>query len=339
MQQLKQRESQFELLRIVAMAMIVALHFNGVVMQMFQPVSKCSFSGMWGAETLEAVAIVGVNLFVLISGYFGIRLSAKGIAKYVGWVLWYSILLFLLYSCWHPEFYTHKTSKLAFLGITHSTQWFVTAYFVLMALSPVLNAAIRRTSFSQHRWIALALIAVNCTVGWWLEVDFNKSGYTVYHLVMVYFFGHTLRECLERYRQLPWRWICAVVYMASVAGVVLMMQSMDYYKAIAYCNPVVLLESMAFFVVFATMHFRSRAVNWMASSAFAVYLIHMHFAVYPNVLRPALLSLYASQSEVMFTVWATLMAIVLYAVCILVDKPRAWLFDRIIEKCTKEKTV
>ena len=66
---MKVRESQFELLRIVAMAMILMVHFNGVVMEKFLPVTAQPFVHLWGAELLESMAIIGVNLFVLISGY------------------------------------------------------------------------------------------------------------------------------------------------------------------------------------------------------------------------------------------------------------------------------
>ena len=40
---MKVRESQFELLRIVAMAMILMVHFNGVVMEKFLPVTAQPF--------------------------------------------------------------------------------------------------------------------------------------------------------------------------------------------------------------------------------------------------------------------------------------------------------
>ena len=127
---MKVRESQFELLRIVAMAMILMVHFNGVVMEKFLPVTAQPFVHLWGAELLESMAIIGVNLFVLISGYFGIRFTANGMLKYVLWVLWYSIGLFLIACCLHPQIlFDAKYAEPAMLGISHSTQWFVTSYF------------------------------------------------------------------------------------------------------------------------------------------------------------------------------------------------------------------
>ena len=327
---MKIRESQFELLRIIAMAMIVMVHFNGIAVEKFLPLTNCNFSDVWGAELLESFAIVGVNLFVLISGYFGIRLTAKGVAKYVGWVLWYSVLLYLAVCCIYPELFQPKYTEYAVNGITHSSQWFVTSYFILMALSPAINAVLARTTFRQHLAIAAVLTVVNCVGGWWFEMVFNQTGYTVHHMVFIYWLGHVLRECMQRRQQLPWRTIAIVVYAASLLGVMAMMQSMRYFKVIAYNNPVIVLESLALFTVFATLHFQNRAVNWIASSAFAVYLIHMHFSVYPHLLRPLLSDIYDTCGGTHYALISAALGLAIYATCILVDKPRAWLFDRLL---------
>lgn len=327
---MKIRESQFELLRIVAMAMIIMVHFNGVAVEKFLPLSNCRFGDVWGAEFLESFAIIGVNLFVLISGYFGIRVSAKGVAKYVGWVLWYSVILYLVVCCFYPKLFLPEYTQYAVNGITHSSQWFVTCYFMLMALSPAINAVLRRTSFKEHLLIVALLTIANCVGGWWFEMVFNQTGYTVHHMVYIYCLGYVLRECMQRYERLPWRWGAVVVYVLSVLGVVLMMQGMRYFVVIAYNNPVVVLESVALFTVFATLKFKNRIINWIASSAFAVYLIHMHFAVYPHILRPLLSDIYDAHGGVMYAVIATATGIGIYVVCILIDKPRAWLFDKLL---------
>lgn len=71
-----ERESEFELLRLVAMLLIVLLHIYLLELR-------------WERLAPLNTAIVipfhmGVPLFVLISGYFGIRVSGRGIAHLVG---------------------------------------------------------------------------------------------------------------------------------------------------------------------------------------------------------------------------------------------------------------
>ncbi len=333
---MKVRESQFELLRIVAMAMIIMVHFNGVAVEKFLPLTNHSFSQLWGAELLESVAIIGVNLFVLISGYFGIRLTAKGLLKYVLWVLWYSVLLYLIVCCFYPQLFLPKYTEYAVNGISHSSQWFVTCYFYLMVLSPIINGMMERTTYRQHLMIAAALTVINCGCGWWLQMVFNETGYTVYHMIFIYCLGWVLRETLQRYPRFPWMAVSVVCYVLSVGAVMLMMQHLKYFKVIGYNNPVIVLESIAFFVIFAQFSFKNRFINWVASTSFAVYLIHMHFSVWPHVLRPMLSNIYDTYSGDGYAIISAAIGVAVFVICTLVDKPREWLFAKLLNSPRKE---
>ena len=76
----KVRQSNFELLRIIAMFMVLILHADFGALG--QP-DKAEIMNFPFAATLrvilEMASIVAVNVFVLISGWFGIRHSIKGI--------------------------------------------------------------------------------------------------------------------------------------------------------------------------------------------------------------------------------------------------------------------
>lgn len=70
-----------ELLRMIAMFMILVLHarFEGIL-AVYDGTVDMNHATRF---LFEALAIVGVNLFVLISDYFGIRLRKEGVAKLV----------------------------------------------------------------------------------------------------------------------------------------------------------------------------------------------------------------------------------------------------------------
>ena len=64
------RAANYELLRIVAMVMVVVMHFLARSEQMLaldEPFSSVRLAG----SALEAFCLVAVNVYVLISGYFG----------------------------------------------------------------------------------------------------------------------------------------------------------------------------------------------------------------------------------------------------------------------------
>lgn len=79
----KERESSFELLRIIAQFMIIFYHI------LYFAVYPAS--GMPFYKAIWFPLHIGVPLFVFISGYFGIRPTVKGFIKLAGIVLILSI--------------------------------------------------------------------------------------------------------------------------------------------------------------------------------------------------------------------------------------------------------
>lgn len=65
----KERNSNIEVLRIISMALVVGLHYlnfgMGVLINLI-------FNKIW-THLFESLGIIGVNIFVLISGYFLVR--------------------------------------------------------------------------------------------------------------------------------------------------------------------------------------------------------------------------------------------------------------------------
>ena len=63
----RERNSSIEILRILAMLGIVIMHTNGTVME-----HSVGWNQIW-TQIENGIFNAGVSIFVLISGYFGIR--------------------------------------------------------------------------------------------------------------------------------------------------------------------------------------------------------------------------------------------------------------------------
>lgn len=61
----KKRNSSIELLRIIAMLMIIVLHFVGPYTNLDK-----SIKNYYLIQFVESISIIGVNIFVIISAYF-----------------------------------------------------------------------------------------------------------------------------------------------------------------------------------------------------------------------------------------------------------------------------
>jgi Acyltransferase family. len=144
--QVKGRDSNMELLRIISMIFIVILHFNGFGFKYLTHLpsffSQIQFVFL---SAFESVFIIGVNLFVLISGYYGIKLSIKSIYNIFFTCLFYSVLIYMVKYVLLGDYGTLKDLIKAFLPISKQW-WFITIYFCLMLISPLLNAILRKIS-------------------------------------------------------------------------------------------------------------------------------------------------------------------------------------------------
>lgn len=112
------------------MFFILIVHFDGAALGLPHIMTLdnvCDF-GVFSKEIIESIAIIGVNCFVLISGYFGIKFSVKGLLNFWLWCIFYSVLLYLLISPFTGKF-SMSGLLLSFLAISHTDLWFVPCLF------------------------------------------------------------------------------------------------------------------------------------------------------------------------------------------------------------------
>ena len=148
----QQRNSSFELLRIISMFLIVAHHYS--VHSGFNFLEPLSVN-LYYAQCLASGGKFGVNIFVLISGYFLCKSTFKWqkLIKLELQVLFYSIIIGVVFYIYSEE---KSLSNLvfSFLPLYSSEYWFYKAYFVLFLLSPFLNVfinSIEKTQYQKRR--------------------------------------------------------------------------------------------------------------------------------------------------------------------------------------------
>ena len=148
------RQANFELLRIIAMFMVVILHWNtnrGLLLDVGSPVTG---AGVWSLVT-ESVCIVAVNVYVLISGYFlsSCTFSFRRVAQVLVQTLFYTVLIPPVLALvgvlsWSEVLNPYHIWNSIF-PVQSGHYWFVSAYVVLCLLSPFFNAGLE--TLSQKR--------------------------------------------------------------------------------------------------------------------------------------------------------------------------------------------
>ena len=239
------RNSSVECFRMLSMFLVLVVHLNGIFAAL-DP-HELNFYNQ-GQIVIEAIAVICVNCFLIISGYYGIKFKWKSL-----WDLYLIIvsirLPFFLIRCVYNK--TFDFSELVF-AITPlmSENFFVNAYFLLMFLSPVLNSFIDSGEGKIWKY-AIAFY----TVEFWFDcirqntvVGFSE-GYTVLHFIVVYFLARALylnKEALQRISN----GIFIIIWLLST-GINILLMNMHIQWSLYYTNPFVLLSAFSLFILFS----------------------------------------------------------------------------------------
>ena len=287
---MKKRQTNFELLRIVAMLMIVTLHFN-LFGEVLNNVEIYSFNWYF-FNILEFVCIIAVNLYVLITGYFMVKSKFKlsKVLKLELQVIFYTVSIYLvLVAANKIEFNTSHFVKL-FLPVTTCQYWFVTAYMILYLLSPIINILINAMSQKQYKYLLTILfISLSCMFTIYPQNTAlgTASGYSVIRFIFLYLFAGYIRIYKQDKKlssiKLLIIFVVSVIAQISIKVALTKIKGVnivdDYSRnLISYNNVIVFIQSVSIFLLFKNINIENKITNkcimFFSSSTFAVYLIH-----------------------------------------------------------------
>ncbi len=269
------RDSNFELARIVAMIMIVIGHFvvHGIWETEFcskvdlQNPLSCALENL-----VYSFCVCGVNIFVLISGYHKIKFKLKSFLS-----LWFLCAFYGLIAAlvnFHAG--TPLLPALIKSLFISNSQWFFQAYLWLFILSPVLNAGLDSMSIATYRRFVLILFILNCFSGWVLN-NANFSGYNVMQLIFIYIIGQWIsREPIVK-RFSPRQYFIGFAIMSVLICIIsvlsLLVLDDSNCRFYYYNNPLIVLASVAMFSCFCQLEMRSKIINTIAATVVAALFI------------------------------------------------------------------
>lgn len=265
---MKERESSFELLRLIAQYMIVAYHILLFWFVLDGPNPQPIFEALW------IPLHIGVILYVLISGYFGIRFSIKGLMRILAQLLVYGLGLYLLNHFIYGD--PIKIKQLFF--VSNTPYWFIRTYLFLYLLAPMVNKTIANISLTTRIVMLVVLSWISCWTG---LMGFDASmheGYNVLHFVFLYLIGNTLYTYRDKFNSVPTYLVLSLYLIGAIGGVLtvnaMSNNSLLFNVLFQYNSLVLIFNAVLFFMLFMRMHFQSRSINYMASSCLAIYLLH-----------------------------------------------------------------
>lgn len=297
-----ERNSNFELMRITSMFMIVIWHF------IFHSNILAKTSGTLNLIIYFIYIIVSihVNSFILVSGYFQYnkKFKPRKIVSLITTTWFYKLIYAIIFSVTGIVTIT-KTEMLFFIQPFNFNYgfgefyWFINIYIFLYLLSPFINKLIETLSQRQHKTlIIILLIMLSIVPTVTLNSTLNNNGYTIASFVMLYIIGayfgkYKLRENyhFKNFSKNKYQLLLLVLFIISIFLAITPKIITDYFenstieilsyvkylfglKLIDYISPVIILESVLYLLLFETFDFKSKFINKVASLTFGIYLVH-----------------------------------------------------------------
>lgn len=328
----QKRQTNIELLRIVAMFLVMVVHAdfwaNGAPTQ-----EECLTRAVPSITRffIEAASIVCVDVFVLISGWFGIRPNVRKMSSFLFQCFFFlgGLYVVSLIGGWE----TLKFSGIMGCFGLLEWNWFIKAYIGLCIFAPFLNRFIDSSDEKQLRVVIFWFYLFQMLYGWLFPAaKFIEQGYSVFSFVGLYLLAQYIRRYLLKQIDATGECVFILIYVLVVVlntiwGYISIAKGLPFYHCVFnYTSPLVIIASISLMLTFYKMKFQSRFVNWLAASSFAVFLFHGAPALNMVFFKNSCIGIYNHYDGIMCLLYMFLFLIAVFVAAVLLDQLRiaAW---------------
>lgn len=342
----EQRNYGIDLLRIIAMFMVLILHIlgRGGVLESARVLSVQYET----AYFLETAAYCAVNCYALISGYVGINAAYKYSNLCLLWlrVIFYTVAITILYAVLVPSSVNKTTLIKSFFPVMTRQYWYFTAYVCLFLFIPLLNKAIHGMNRTQAQTVFICLLVIFSILPTIFGDKFGmNNGYSGLWLIILYIIG----ACIKK-----WNLFKNLTVVKAFVGYILMViiswgfkfaleasaaflgkdNLFGSYAAkcsnrlIEYTSPTILMAGIFLLLLFSKITLNSRFQKWihtLAPLAFSAYLINTNFFVWQYIMPSRYVS-YATLPAPLLIIAVFGSALFIYISCSIIDAIRVCFF-------------
>ena len=325
----KARQSNIELLRVIAAMGVIILHFNGRVFQC----TAAADHNLLLAQVTEVLFIGAVDLFLIIFGFF--QCEKESVTLYKPLALLAQVSLFKGADYFLCCFLTNTPLSLAaFLQWLVPTNYFVDTYVAVLLVSPYVNKLLNRLSYASFRKLIIVCAALFAILPCFVDQMYLRTGnaaylvmsvvsdkgaldgYTFVNYLFMYLIGAFIRRRQKEKGSIPMR--LALLFFSAATfcelGIMLLKRYLmiQYSMIYAYNSPFVIMMAVSAFLLFQQINLGTKSfINRLAQATFIVYLAH------PIILRYVPVETFAEWSFPLFAASMAGTAVSIYGISFL----------------------
>ena len=339
------RNSNLEILRIISMLLIIMHHYSIHGAFVLDPSILTTNKVI--VQILSAGGKLGVDCFILISGYFMIESSfkVKKLFKLVCEIFFYSAIVFVIFTVFGLADFSVKLAIKSFFPTIFSMYWFATTYVVLYIFSPYLNLFINGLDEKKHFKLILLLIIL-----WSLIPMFttaapgmsNLSWFMTLYIIAAYIRLHP-NKWFEKDKLNIWFAIAtyALILLSFILFDIIGLRINVVGKHATYFmsmnNLPMLFCAVTLLLGFKNLKIKdNKAINGIAASMFGVYLIHDNYFVRPFIWEKVFRN-NAYYDSSYLVIHALIAIILVFVICVVIDQIRIKLIEKPFFKFVDKK--
>ena len=293
----KERNSNYELMRIVSMFMIIIWH---IIIHSHILNNYSNYQLKKVLEFILDIIVIHVNSFILVTGYFQStnKFKQSKVWSLIGSNLFYKVVIVIIFTLFINLKLTNSEYVREFFIFNYDEYWFVKYYIFLYMLSPFLNILIQKMNKKQYQKFLLVLFFMLSFLPFITGNNaYSNDGSNLTNFLFLYFIGAYLRKypmkewyifknlSTNMYRViLIFTFLLTIIFNYSLAQTNgLLRGTSSLFNELfggmsdmtrAYSNPFIIIQSIAYLCFFGTLNFKNRIINNISKLVIGVYLIH-----------------------------------------------------------------
>lgn len=265
----KERDSGLELLRIIALLLIFWMH------------GASSYSNnelsAWLCIVIETVGNIGVPVFILISGYFSVKLKPVKMIQLDMMLVFYCWIGLALRFIWGEAQLMGGEQILSYIfPVIGRNSWYFTCYFALAFLSPFLNEFLEKTDERMFRRLLIAMLIIFSGITTFCFFDITQDGGKgIVNMILIYFVGRYIRmykdDVVYSRSKVFGIYMLITIVCIALNGALYVVTGTVQNRFARDNTLFTIFGAVCIFLIFKDIHFKSTFVNRVAAHVPAVF--------------------------------------------------------------------
>ena len=299
------RNYGIDLLRIIAMFMVVILHcFTGGGL-----IDNCTFGTPESYVTwlMTIINYAGVNIFALISGYVAFYSEGKKVDYSRYFELWfevvfYGILLNVVIGLVNPDYRLASNYISALMPVSGVMYWYFCAFTGLYVMKPLIDKGLSNLSEDVLKKFVVVLFLAFMLISTFSNAYVFNLGYTAFWLIVLYIVGYGINKCklLAKLNSIKLILIILSMIIVSFALMFIIPDAtighMNFIKNmfVVYTSPTIIMYAVCMVVLFSRIKIGpkvGKVISVVSPAAFAIYLVDCHPLFWDLIVKDAYMNL------------------------------------------------